>query len=119
METERDMAPADGEWRLITSKVLPARSAALNDKLFLADEAVRGFLVTLDFLGQFLDSFRIDLLGAIDQFFSGLLVALDDLVETLFGDVVSALTFVLHVPFSTHSRFLWLNRRAAERFRPA
>src|SRR5437868_5424715 len=100
-------------------KVLPARSAALNDKLFLAHEAVRGFLVTLDFLGQFLDSFRIDLLGAIDQFFSGLLVALDDLVETLFGDVVSALTFVLHVPFSTHSRFLWLNRRAAERFRPA
>ena len=54
METERDMAAADGEWRLITSKVLPARSAALNDKLFLADEAVRGFLVTLDFLGQFL-----------------------------------------------------------------
>src|SRR5438067_5638402 len=34
-------------------KVLPARSAALNDKLFLADEAVRGLLVTLDFLGQF------------------------------------------------------------------
>jgi hypothetical protein len=60
-------AAAGGEWRLVAAKVLPARSAALNDKLFLADEAVRGFLVTLDFLGQFLDSFRIDLLGAIDQ----------------------------------------------------
>lgn len=96
----------------------PAGGSRLNDRLSLAAEALRGFVVMLDFFGQLLDPFRVDFLGAINQFFAGLLIALDHLVQTLFSDVVSTLAFVLHVPFSTRSRFLWLNRRAAERFRP-
>jgi hypothetical protein len=71
---------------------------AAKDRLFLADDALRGFVIMLNFLGQFLDSFRIEFFSArSNQFFSRLFVALNNLAQILFDDVVSALVFVLHV----------------------
>ena len=64
-------------------------------------------------LGQFLDGFRIDFLRASITF-RRLFIALNNLVQTLFGDVVSALA---RSPCANSA--LWLNRSAAERFRPA
>jgi hypothetical protein len=61
------------------------------------DNALRGFLIMLKFLGQFLDSFRIDLSRCNRSVFRRLFVALNNLAQILFGDVASALAFVLHV----------------------
>jgi hypothetical protein len=70
---------------------------AAKDRLFLADDALRGFLIMLNFLGQFLDSLRIDFSRRDRSVFRRLFVALNNLAQILFGDVVSALAFVLHV----------------------
>ena len=84
-----------------------------QDRLFLADDALGGFLIMLNLLGQFLESFGFIFSGN-RSLFRRLFIALDNFVQTLFGDVVSALACspcAISPP--------WLNRSAAERFRPA
>jgi hypothetical protein len=49
-------------------------------------------------------------LASSEQLFAFLLFALDDLVQTLFGDVVCAFSLVFHIYSSAIGRSIWLNR---------
>ena len=58
-------------------------------------EPLRLLLVALDLLGQLVDGIGIELFRLLDQLLS-LLVALDEAIETLLGQIAGAFAFVCH-----------------------
>ena len=57
-----------------------------STRLTFINEPLRILLVVFHLFGQFLDRFPINFLRLVDQLFAGFGVALDDFVQTLFGD---------------------------------
>jgi hypothetical protein len=71
-----------------------------STRLTFIDEPLCVLLIAFYLFGQFLDGLRIYFFCFVDQLFAGLGVALYELVQTFFGNVLRALSLVLHRLFS-------------------